>query len=77
MGWGFNIIFGYKRKMTYHDYIWGREISAKKYPFYALIQTAMRQVDTNNLDKLKSLFPGTFKELQTRYNSPKDYCLMR
>lgn len=57
--------------MSYHEYIWGREISTKEYPFYALIQAAMRQADTNNLEKLKSLFPGTFKELQIRYNSPK------
>lgn len=57
--------------MSYHEYIWGREISTKDYPFYALIQAAMRQADTNNLEKLKSLFPGTFKELQIRYNSPK------
>lgn len=61
--------------MSYHDYIRGREISTKDYPFYALIQVAMRQADTNNLEKLKSLFPGTFKELQIRYNSPKGLLL--
>lgn len=61
--------------MSYHEYIWGREISAKDYPFYALIQAAMRQADTRNLEKLKSLFPETFRELQTRYNSPKGLLL--
>ena len=57
--------------MSYHEYIWGREISTKDYPFYALIQAAMRQADTDNLEKLKSLFPETFRELQIRYNSSK------
>ena len=61
--------------MTYHEYIWGREISAKDYPFYALIQAAMRQADTDNLEKLKSLFPETFREFQTRYNTPKGLLL--
>ncbi|MBC8489901.1 MAG: hypothetical protein H8D45_28120 [Bacteroidetes bacterium] len=56
--------------MSYHEYIWGREISAKDYPFYALIQAAMRQADTENLEKLKSVFPEIFEELQVRYNAP-------
>lgn len=61
--------------MSYHDYIWGREISTKDYPFYALIQAAMRQADTDNLEKLKSLFPETFRGFQTRYKSPKGLLL--
>jgi len=56
--------------MSYHEYVWGREISAKDYPFYALIQAAMRQADTENLEKLKSVFPEIFEELQVRYNAP-------
>lgn len=58
--------------MSYHEYIWDREISVKDYPFYTLIQAAMRQVDTENLEKLKSVFPETFKEFQIRYNAPKE-----
>lgn len=61
--------------MSYQEYILGREISTKGYPFYALIQAAMRQADTDNLEKLKSLFPETFREFQTRYNSPKGLLL--
>jgi hypothetical protein len=56
--------------MSYYDYKVGREISAKDYPFYALIQAAMRQADTFNLEALKFAFPETFKELQERYNAP-------
>ena len=56
--------------MSYFDYIIGQEISAKNYPFYALIQAAMRQADTNNLYKLESVFPHIAEELRLRYNAP-------
>ena len=56
--------------MSLYDYEVGLKISAKNYPFYALIQAAMRQTDSDNILKLKSVFPGIWKELQERYNSP-------
>jgi len=39
--------------MGFQEYKLGLEISAKDYPFYALIQAAMRQADTDNLLKLQ------------------------
>lgn len=59
--------------MSYVDYIAGRAIADKEYPFYAIIMAAMRRADTENLQKLQEAFPGTFKELRTRYNSPGGY----
>ena len=41
-------------------------------PFYGLIQAAMRCADTDNSHALKRTFPGTWEELQTRYNAPFD-----
>ena len=56
--------------MGLHEYVISQEISAKDYPFYALIMAAMRQADTMNVSLLRGMFPGTWKELQQRYNAP-------
>ncbi len=56
--------------MSYHEYIKGREIEAESYPFYALIQAAMRQGDTNNVELLKAAWPKIWDELSKRYNAP-------
>lgn len=56
--------------MSYHDYKVGQFIESKQYPFYALIQAAMRQADTDNLIKLQVAWPEVWKELQARYSAP-------
>ena len=57
--------------MSHYDYTIGREITMRDYPFYALIQAAMRQADTDNAEKLREAFPDTWTELRARYNAPK------
>jgi hypothetical protein len=47
-----------------------QKIEAEGYPFYALIQAAMRQADTDNLEKLKDAFPEVWSDLQERYFNP-------
>lgn len=37
--------------------------------FYGLLMAAMRNADTDNLEKLKTAFPHEFGELQARYNA--------
>ena len=56
--------------MSYYDYKKGQEIAAQDHPFYALIQAAMRQADTDNLAKLGAMWPSVFDELQARYHAP-------
>ena len=56
--------------MSFYDYKKGREIEAGGYPFYAIIQAAMRQADSDNLEKLSTAFPEVRMELQMRYNLP-------
>ena len=56
--------------MGYYDYKTGQEISAQDYPFYALIQAAMRQADTDNLFKLKTQWLGVWEDFKARYNAP-------
>jgi len=56
--------------MSLYDYRQSKEIAAKDYQFYALIMAAMRKADTHNLIRLKSMFSGTWEELQARYNAP-------
>jgi len=56
--------------MTLYDYEMSQHIEAQAYPFYALIMTAMRQADTNNLAKLKAEWPNVWDELYRRYHAP-------
>lgn len=56
--------------MSYYDYVQGREISMEHHPFYALIQAAMRQADTNNLEKLQAAWPEVYADLENRYHAP-------
>ena len=56
--------------MSLFDYQQGMRLAMASYPFYALIQAAMRGADTDNLGKLKTAFPDIWDELQKRYNAP-------
>ncbi len=56
--------------MSLYEYQLGRTIESRCYPFYSLIQAAMRQADTDNLEKLRAAFPHVWKELQERYHAP-------
>jgi hypothetical protein len=56
--------------MSLHEYKMSQELSLKDYPFYALIMAAMRQADTDNLEKFKKNWPDVWEELSRRYHSP-------
>lgn len=56
--------------MSKFDYDMSRVIGAKDYPFYSLVMAAMRQADTENLERLKEAFPLIWNELSERYNAP-------
>jgi len=56
--------------MGLYEYEVGLKISSKNYPFYALIQAAMRQADSDNAQRLKQAWPKVWDELQARYNAP-------
>lgn len=57
-------------KLNEYEYIMSMSISAKDYPFYALIATAMRQADTDNLERLKMAFPGIYESLMEWKEKP-------
>jgi hypothetical protein len=58
----------------FRDYEMGKliliESSLNSDDFYGVIQCAMRLADTDNLEKLKSVFPKEWTDLQTRYDAP-------
>ena len=56
--------------MSYYDYKMSQHIATENYPFYALIMAAMRDADTDNLEKLRKMFPETYDDLARRYNAP-------
>ena len=56
--------------MNEYEYKQSLEIAAQDYQFYALIAAAMRQADTDNLERLQSAFPEVWASLQKWYNSP-------
>ncbi len=58
-----------ERSMSLYDYEQGKKIEMCQYSFYGIIQAAMRQADTDNVEKLRSAFPEVWKELQERYHA--------
>lgn len=54
--------------MSHHSYEVSRQLVHHDYPFYALIMTAMRQADPDNLARLQEAFPETYAELYQRYH---------
>ncbi len=56
--------------MSDNDYLVSVELAQAEYSFDALIMAAMRQADTDNLNKLKLLWPYTWAELQRCYRTP-------
>ena len=59
--------------MSFDEYHEGRRIAAQNYPFYAIIQAAMRQADTDNLQKLKQEWPEVWEDLDKRWHAPGGY----
>ena len=59
--------------MSFYDYKVSKEIELKGFPFYSLIMAAMRQADTENIEKLRQAFPQVFYELFKRYNAGGGY----
>ena len=63
--------------MSRHDYMASAQLEMRSYEigcsFYGLLMAAMRRADTRNLEKLKSVFPTEWNELQARYHAPGGY----
>ena len=59
--------------MSLYDYRESIEMAKRDYGFYSLIMAAMRKADDVNLHRLKSMWPGTWLDLQQRYNSPDGF----
>ena len=56
--------------MSLHSFNVSIEIMRDDPPFYALIMAAMRKADTQNIAKLRSVFPEIWSELDERYWTP-------
>jgi hypothetical protein len=56
--------------MSLYDYRESQKIAAFDFPFYSLIMAAMRQADSENIEKLKREFPAVWQEFSARYNAP-------
>lgn len=56
--------------MSLYDYRQSISISSQDHPFYAIIMTAMRQADDDNVEILREAFPEVWDELNERYNAP-------
>ena len=56
--------------MSQHEYEESRKIDRAGFSFYSLIMAAMRQADSENLEKLRESFPDVWAELRARYDAP-------
>lgn len=51
------------------DYTISARLFRKDIPFYALIAGAMRKASSENITKLREMFPGIYDDLLARYNA--------
>lgn len=56
--------------MGLHEYFFSQGIELSGSPFGAIIMAAMRKADTDNLTKLKLMWPEIWEELDKRYHVP-------
>lgn len=60
--------------MSFYEYNMGLRldllINNGRVPFNSIIQAAMRNADSDNLERLKQGFPEQWADLQARYNAP-------
>jgi len=56
--------------VSLYEYRESLRLSAGDPGFYSLIMAAMRKADSRNAHALATAFPGTWQELQDRYNAP-------
>jgi len=56
--------------MSHHEYRASQELEREGRPFYGLIMAAMRQADTDNVEKLRRVWPEVWAELRARYDAP-------
>lgn len=57
--------------MSLYDYRVSQKLDVdNSVSFYSLIMAAMRRADTDNEQKLRSVFPEVWEELERRYNAP-------
>ena len=56
--------------LTLYDYLLSEAISAYRPSFYSLIAAAIRQADSDNLEKLANAWPDVVADFRLRYNAP-------
>ena len=62
--------------MSINDYLTSQKLASKVYEcgsgneFYSLLMAAIRFADTDNMEKLRGVFPDIINELKERYNAP-------
>lgn len=56
--------------MGLYEYFYSLGIVVSEPPFYAIIMAAMRNADSDNIEKLKLMWPEIWEELGKRYRSP-------
>lgn len=52
------------------DYEISKRLSYLDLPFASLVAAAMRKADTDNMRRLKEVFPQIHEDLQARYSAP-------
>jgi len=61
--------------MGYEEYIKSQKLAARATigpgnEFYSLLMAAIRFADTDNLNAIKSRWPGVYQDLMARINAP-------
>lgn len=59
--------------MSRYDYEQSKVIATHGFTFHGLLMAAMRQADSENVARLRMVFPEVHAELDARYNAPGGY----
>lgn len=56
--------------LSLYDYRWSLKISEEDPPFYGLLAAIIRKADTENLARLRAMWPKEVADLERRYHAP-------
>ena len=56
--------------MSHYDYEVSKHIAGHDYPFYALMMALIRQADSDNIERIREMWPEVVAEFEQRFNAP-------
>ena len=56
--------------MSLHEYLYSKTLGRYDPPFYGLLFAMLRNADSDNVRRIKAMWPERYAEFERRYNAP-------